>query len=153
MNKSTQSTNISCLDSLKLDALSIVWQLDQAIIDKLDKFVDDHFKYPKGGGWDLESLIDYFLSQNYLSFAERIKTLMLDEITANRRLNFKTTDGIQQITQALKEHYKPNIRKPEDAQNLYQLSQVIYVIAVIRLGVFGQSLDKEALPAFIAKFL
>ena len=144
---------MSSFDSFKLDVLSIVWQLDQEIIDNLDKFVEEHFKYPKGGCWDLENVIDYFLSQGELSLAERIKTLMLDETTTNPMLDFKTTDGIQQITQALKEHYKPNIRKPEDAQNLYQLSQVIYVIAIIRLGFLGQSFNKEALPVFISKFL
>ena len=153
MREPNQSTNITSLDSFKLDALSTFWQLDQPILDKLETFVDQRFNYPKGGGWDLDSLREDIIFQNDLTLAGRTKILLPDEIAANRDLNFKNTDGIQLITQELVERYRPNLYTSEDLVTLNQISQVIYAMEAIRLGLLGPQIDKETPPSVINKLV
>ena len=149
MDKSNQSSNITSLDSFKLDALSTIWQLDQSVLDKLEAFVDERFNYPKGGGWDLDSLREDILFQNDLTIEGRTKILLADEIAANRSLNFQNTDSIQLITQELIERYKPNLDTPEDFKTLQQISQVIYAMEAIRLGLLGPQIDTKTPPSSI----
>lgn len=153
MNESNQSTNITSLDSFKLDALSTIWQLDQSVLDKLEAFVDERFNYPKGGGWDLDSLRADIIFQNDLTIEGRTKILLPDEIAANRKLNFKKRDSIQLITQELIERYRPNLYTPEDREILEQISQVIYAMEAIRLGLLGQVIEEDTPPSIINKLL
>ncbi len=153
MTEPNQPTNITSLDSFKLDALSTFWQLNQAVVDKLEIFIDERFKYPKGGGWDLDSLREDIIFQNDLTLEGRTKILLPDEIAANRAFNFKKTDGIRLITQELIERYKPNLYTPEDQETLRQISQVIYAMEAIRLGLLGQQIDTETPPSTINKML
>ncbi len=153
MKKSNQSTNISSLDSFKLDALSTFWQLDQFILDQLEDFIAERFKFPKGGGWDLDSLCEDIIFQNDLTLEGRTKILLPDEIAANRKLNFKNSDAIQLITRELIERYRPNLYSPQDQATLQQISQVIYAMEAIRLGLLGQQIDRETPPSSVNKLL
>lgn len=153
MRERNQSTNISSLDSFKLDALSTFWQLDQAILTKLEKFIDERFNYPKGGGWDLDSLCEDIIFQNDLTLAGKTKILLPDEIAANRDFNFKKTDGIDLITKELVERYRPNLYAPKDLETLQQISQVIYAMEAIRLGLLGNQIAKDTPPSVINKLV
>jgi len=153
MKKQNQSTNITSLDSFKLDALSTFWQFDQSVLDKLETFIEERFKYPKGGGWDLDSLREDIIFQNDLTLPGRTKILLPDEIAANRDLNFSNTNDISLITEELIERYKPNLYSSEDMETLQQISQVIYAMEAIRLGLLGQQIDTETPPSTINKLL
>jgi len=153
MKKSNQSTSISSLDSFKLDALSTFWQLNQLILDQLEDFIAERFKYPKGGGWDLDSLCEDIIFQNDLTLEGRTKILLPDEIAANRKLNFKNADAIQLITRELIERYRPNLHSSQDHENLQQISKVIYAMEAIRLGLLGQQIDRETPPSSINELL
>lgn len=153
MNESNQSTNITSLDSFKLDALSTFWQLDQPTLDKLEKFIAERFKYPKGGGWDLDSLREDIIFQNDLTIEGRTKILLPDEIAANRAFNFQNTDSIRLITLELIERYQPNLHTPNDLEILQEVSQVIYAMEAIRLGLLDQKIDTETPPSTINKLL
>jgi len=153
MKDPNQPTNITSLDSFKLDALSTFWQLDQSVVDKLETFIEERFKYPKGGGWDLDSLREDIIFQNDLTLAGRTKILLPDEIAANRDLNFSNTNGISLITKELIERYRPNLYSSEDHETLQQISQVIYAMEAIRLGLLGQQIDIDTPPSTINKML
>ncbi len=153
MKEPNQSTNITSLDSFKLDALSTFWQLDQPTLNKLEAFIDERFKYPKGGGWDLDSLREDIIFQNDLTLAGRTKILLPDEIGTNRNFNFNNKDAILLITQELIERYQPNLYTPKDMETLQQISQVIYAMEAIRLGLLNQQIDTETPPSTITKLL
>ena len=153
MKEQNQPTSISSLDSFKLDALSTFWQLDQLILDQLEAFIAERFKYPKGGGWDLDSLCEDIIFQNDLTLEGRTKILLPDEIAANRKLNFKNSDAIQLITRELMERYRPNLHSAKDHKTLRQISQVIYAMEAIRLGLLGAQIDTETPPSSVNKLL
>ena len=101
MNRAEEKTNITSLDNLKLDAFSTFWQFDQATLNKLEVFISERFKYPKGGGWDLDSLRADILEQNELLEINKANILLSEELAANQGINLKQPNAIQLISQEL----------------------------------------------------
>jgi len=146
-------TNITNLNDFKLDALSTFWQFDQTILNKLESFITDRFKYPKGGGWDLDSLRANVLEQNDLLEIKKINTLLSEELAANQAIDLKKSDAIQLISQELLNRYKPNLNHLSDHQTIQEISQVIYAMEAVRLGIFKPSIDAGTLPSNMVELM
>lgn len=149
MNRAEEKTNITSLDNFKLDTLSIFWQFDQATLNKLETFISERFKYPKGGGWDLDSLRADILAQNDLLEIGKINTLLPEELAANQGINLKKPNAVQLISQELLQRYKPNLYNAVDHQIIQEISEVIYAMEAVRLGIFKASISEETLPSEI----
>ena len=147
MRKSNRLTRISNLDDFKLDAIATIWQFDKEVHARLEKFISERFKYPKGGGWDLDSLREDILFQNDIEFTDEIITLLPDEIAHNRGASFQKGSAIELINQELFERYKPNLSSPKDHQIIQEISQVIYAMEAVRLGLLGDQVKKETPPS------
>lgn len=146
MRKSNRLTPISNLDDFKLDAISTIWQFDKEVLSRLENFISERFKYPKGGGWDLDSLREDILFQNDIEFTDEVMTLLPDEIANNRGVN---SNAINLIKQELQERYKPNLSAPEDFEVIQEISQVIYAMEAVRLGLLGEHVDKKTHPSIV----
>lgn len=142
-------TNISTIDDFKLDALSTFWQFDQATLDKLEAFIEARFKYPKGGGWDLDSLREDILFQNDLLEIEKTAILLPDELAATQGINLKNPDALQLISQELIQRYKPNLFDKSDHQIIQEISQVIYAMEAVRLGIFTGTIPALTTPSCV----
>ncbi len=126
MKRTEEKTNITSLDNFKLDAFSTFWQFDQATLNKLEIFISERFKYPKGGGWDLDSLRVDILEQNDLLEINKINVLLPEELAANQGIDLKQPNAIQLIIQELLQRYKPNLFDTSDHQTIQEISQVIW---------------------------
>lgn len=140
-------TSISAIDDFKLDALSTFWQFDQATLDKLENFIEDRFKYPKGGGWDLDSLREDLLLQNDLFEIEKTATLLPDELANNQGVKLRNLDAVQLISQELLQRYKPNLFDQADHQIIQEISLVVYAMEAVRLGIFKGSIPAVTSPS------
>lgn len=141
------------LTDFKLDALSTFWQFDQIILEKLESFIRQRFKYPKGGGWDLDSLRTDILEQNDLFEIEKLYTLLPEALAANQGGLPINSNAIQLINQELINRYKPNLSRLSDYQTIQNISQVIYAMEAVRLGILKPGIDKETLPSRIVNLL
>ena len=146
-------TNIVDINNFKLDALSTFWQFDKTILDKLENFISERFKYPKGGGWDLDSLREDILEQNDLLEIDKNNILLSEELAANQKTSLINQGAIQLITQELLQRYRPNLTKETDHQIIQEISQVIYAMEAVRLGIFKPSIDEKTLPSNIVDLM
>lgn len=142
-------TNISSIDDLKLDALTTFWQFDQATLNKLETFIEERFKYPKGGGWDLDSLREDILFQNDLMEIEKTAILLPDELSTAKGINLKQPDALELISQELIQRYKPNLFDKADHQVIQEISQVIYAMEAVRLGIFKGTIPELTRPSSV----
>lgn len=150
MRESNRLNNISNLDNFKLDAVATIWQFDKEVLSKLENFIRERFKYPKGGGWDLDSLREDILFQNDIELLDQKMTLLPDEIAKNRGGYWQQAfDTIALIEKELMERYKPNVSSLEDHQTIKEISKVIYAMEAVRLGLLGNQIDKEIGPSKI----
>ena len=147
MKKLKGKTSIVDLTDFKLDALSTFWQFDKTILAKLENFISERFKYPKGGGWDLDSLREDILEQNDLLEIDKTNILLPDELATNQKIALKNQDAIQLISEELLHRYKPNLTEASDQQTIREISQVIYAMEAVRLGVFKPTIEKKTLPS------
>ena len=146
-------TNTTNLHNFKLDALSTFWQFDQTVLDKLETFISERFKYPKGGGWDLDSLRADILEQNDLLELDKTTIPLPDELANTQDLLLKNPDAVQLITQELLHRYKPNLTAASDQQVIHEISQVIYAMEAVRLGIFKPSIATGTLPSMIINLM
>ncbi len=153
MNQLKGKTNTANLNNFKLDALSTFWQFDQIILDKLETFISERFKYPKGGGWDLDSLRTDILEQNDLLEIDNTTILLPDELATTQSAPLKNPAAIQLISQELLHRYQPNLTEPSDHQTIHEISQVIYAMEAVRLGIFKPSIATETLPSQIVNLI
>jgi len=153
MRESNKLNDISSLDNFKLDAIATIWQFDKETLAKLENFISERFKYPKGGGWDLDSLREDILFQNDIEFTDEIITLLPTEIATNRDLRPQNKSAIELINQELHERYKPNLSSSADYQTIQEISQVIYAMEAVRLGLLGRQVEKETPPSTINDLL
>jgi len=140
-------TNTVDINDFTLDALSTFWQFDQFILDKLENFISERFKYPKGGGWDLDSLRADILEQNDLLEIDKANILLPQELATTQKASLNNQDAIQLITQELLQRYKPNLTSATDHQTIREISQVIYAMEAVRLGIFKPSIEAGTLPS------
>lgn len=153
MKRTEEKTTITSIDNFKLDALSAFWQFDQATLNKLEAFISDRFRYPKGGGWDLDSLRADILEQNDLLEIEKINAFLSEELANNQGINLKQPNAIQLISQELRQRYKPNLFDASDHQTIQEISQVIYAMEAVRLGIFKPSISEGTLPSEIVSLM
>lgn len=154
MSRLNKVAEVSILDNFKLDALSTIWQFDATVLDKLENFISERFKYPKGGGWDLDSLREDILFQNDIELFDRSMTLLPDEIAKNRGINLQHAQStIKLINHELQERYRPNLSSTDDYQTIQEISQVIYAMEAVRLGLLGSHLDSATPPSIINDIL
>jgi len=144
-----EKTNTSSIDDFKLDALTTFWQFDQATLNKLETFIEERFKYPKGGGWDLDSLREDILCQNNLMEIEKTAILLPDELSTAKGINLKKPDALQLISQELLQRYKPNLFDKADHQIIQEICQVIYAMEAVRLGIFKENIPALATPSSV----
>lgn len=140
-------TSIVDLNDFKLDALSTFWQFDKAVLAKLEHFISERFKYPKGGGWDLDSLREDILEQNDLLEINKTNILLSEELATTQKILLKNRNAIQLITKELLHRYKPNLTEAADQQTIREISQVIYAMEAVRLGIFKPAIGEETLPS------
>ena len=121
MENTIALSNIPTRYNFKPTPLFIHDQLQQEILDNLEAFISEHFKYPKGGGWDLDSL--------------RADLFFQYDVIETTTINLKSPNVIETITQEIIQRYQPNLSTSEDHETIQKISQVIYEMEMARLGL------------------
>ena len=138
---------------LQLDALSTFWQFDQMTLDRLENFIYKNFKYPKGGGWDLNSLRADILWQNDLLDTPLSTQILPQELANQQNIDLKKANAVQLISKEILQRYKPIINGAADQLIIQEISQVIYAMEAVRLGIFKPTISDTALPSAITTLL
>ncbi|MFK7979955.1 MAG: hypothetical protein AB8G86_08240, partial [Saprospiraceae bacterium] len=108
---------------------------------------------PKGGGWDLNSLRADILEQNDLLEIDKTNILLPEELATTQTTSLKNRDAIQLISKELLHRYKPNLTTVADQQTIQEISQVIYAMEAVRLGIFKPTIGEETLPSTIVDLM
>ena len=87
------------------------------------------------------------LEQNDLLEIDKTNILLPDELATNQKIALKNQDAIQLISEELLHRYKPNLTEASDQQTIREISQVIYAMEAVRLGVFKPTIEKKTLPS------
>lgn len=112
MENTTTLTNTFARHKSTFNPLLIRGQTQQVLLDDLETFISDHFKYPKGGGWDLDSL--------------RADLFFQHDVMETSTINLKSPIVIETITQEILQRYQPNLFTSEDYETIQKISQAIY---------------------------
>ncbi len=121
MENTANLTNIFTRYNFKSPHSFIPIQIQHVMLDSLEVFISEHFKYPKGGGWDLDSL--------------RADLFFQYDVMETPTIDLQSPNIVEIISQEIIQRYQPNLSTSEDHETIQKISQVIYEMEIARLGL------------------